>query len=328
MKKKLELHTVIILLCALGIAGSWIGIQIANDSRGEWSEAHELHFTTQDLLDLGPRSEVRCAGAVIGHVRKVTSGIAADGVPRFTIIAGVGREFSSWKFAPRGVVMSALVQSALSPSWINLDADATPSGVQARTPRDGKLPLLGLARGPSKIDLENISAQIDKVILGLTEPRKGSTKSTLEELAETVHHLDEVAASLEGKSLSAANDPAKSPPIEYILTKLHASADNLESATNSLKNTVGKGGELNHALVTLNESLLRFEQLTDESTKAITHLNLRVDSSVGKTNLLLDTLQGKADRLGETFVGRMLIAKPDKPAATPAPPKPPKKPGR
>ncbi len=115
MKKKLELQTIVVLLCALGIAGSWIGIQIARDTIGKWSEAHELWFTTGNLLGLGPRSELRCAGAVIGHVRAVKSGMGADGTPQFTIIAGVGRDFASWGFAPRGTVELGVVESALSP---------------------------------------------------------------------------------------------------------------------------------------------------------------------------------------------------------------------
>ena len=275
-----------------------------------------------------PRSEVRCAGAVVGHVREVKAEQMEHGHAQFTVIAGIGRDFTKWKFAPQGTVMSALVESALSPSWIELNIDPTSSGVHAGKGEDGKLPVLALVRGPSDIDLKSISAQIEQVVGRLTQPRTTGGKSTMDQLGETIEYLDNVAASLDGKSPSAPQDPAKPPPIQYILAKLRASAENLESATGSLKNTVGKGGELDRALITLNDSLLKIEKLTEESTKAINHLNLRVDSSVGKTNLLLDSLQGKADRLGETFVGRMLIAKPDPKAATPPPQTSKKKSGR
>lgn len=325
MKQKLELQTLIVLLCALGVAVSWIGIQIARESFGRWSEAHELRFATSDLLGLGPRSELRCAGAVVGHVRKVTPGTAANGQPQFTVIAGVGREFSAWKFAPRGVVMFAVVQSALSPSWINLDIDTTSSGVLALEPKNGPLPLLPLEREPAKGDLENITTRIDKAIARFTEPQPGRTQSVTDELAETVSHLDGVVASLDGQTRSAETDPAKRPPIDRLLLNLDATTGNLNQITASLAKIVGPDGGLSHTLATLDSTLVRLEELTGEMTKTVNHLNLKVDTSLGKMNTLLDDstatvtgLQGKVDRLGNTFVGRMLIAKPDK-KATPVP---------
>jgi ABC-type transporter Mla subunit MlaD len=325
VKKKLELQTVIVLLCALGVAASWIGIQVARDSFGKWSEAHELRFTTSDLLGLGPRSELRCAGAVIGHVRKVTPSAAANGQPQFTVIAGVGSEFSAWKFAPRGIVMFAVVQSALSPSWINLDIDTTPSGILALLPRDGPMPLLPLEREPAKAGFENIADRIDKAVAGFTEPQPGHTRAVTDELAEAVHHLDGVVASLDGQTRSTETDPAKRPPIDRLLLNLDVTAGNLNEITASLEKIVGPDGGLSHTLSTLDSTLVRLQGLTDEMSKTVNHLNLKVDTSLGKMNTLLEdstttvnSLQGKVDRLGGTFVGRMLIAKPDK-KATPSP---------
>ncbi|EDY21868.1 hypothetical protein CfE428DRAFT_1114 [Chthoniobacter flavus Ellin428] len=259
-------------------------------------------------------------------MRKVTPGTAANGQPQFIVIAGVGREFSAWKFAPRGVVMFAVVQSALSPSWINLDIDTSPSGVLALEPKNGPLPLLPLEREPAKGDLENITTRIDKAIARFTEPQPGHAQAVTDELAEAVRHLDGVVASLDGQNAfhrersretSADRSPAFEPRRDH--------PGNLNQITASLEKIVGPDGGLNHTLATLDSTLVRLDELTGEMTKTVNHLNLKVDTSLGKMNTLLDDstatvngLQGKVDRLGNTFVGRMLIAKPDK-KATPVP---------
>jgi ABC-type transporter Mla subunit MlaD len=325
VKKKLEIQTIVILLCALGIAASWIGIQVAKDSLGGWTEPYEFHFTANDLLGLGPRSELRCAGAVIGHVRKVTSGITPDGVPQFMIVAGIGRDFSAWPYAPHGIVMFSVVQSALSPSWINLDLDSKPDAVRPREPKDGPPPVLPLEREQSKADLDEIEGRVNQVISQLTEPQNGNSLSAINELAQVIHHLDGVAASLDGQPLSTGTNPATPSPLDRLVLNLDASTGNLKNMTASLDKTVGQGGELDHTLTTLTDSLLRIQKLTDEMTKTIDRLNLKIDVTIGKMNGVLDetagtmtTLQEKADRLGDTFVGRMLIAKPGK-KSTPAP---------
>ncbi|MEO6740016.1 MAG: hypothetical protein ABIP20_07180 [Chthoniobacteraceae bacterium] len=339
MKKKLELQLIIVLLCVLAIAGSWIGIQIAKDSLGVWSEAAELRFTTGDLLGLGPRSALICAGGTVGHVRKVTSGIAKDGRPHFDIVAGVKREFAGWKFVPLGEVKLGVVQSVLSPSSIHLTISNASDAVQPLKPSVGTTPVLKLEKEKSKNDIADITDQyrklgdkIESTIRQFTDPKNGRKISVMEELSDAIPaaslallNFEEVIASLNGKSHSTETDSAKRPPIDRLLLNLDSTTGNLKGMTASLEKTVGEGGKLDDTLTTLHASLKRLQGLTDEMTRTVTNLNLKVDTSMRKMNGLLDettgtmsTLHGKVEGLGNTFVGRMLI-KDKKPSAKPAP---------
>jgi ABC-type transporter Mla subunit MlaD len=325
MRLKLETQVLLVLLCVIGIAGAWIGIEVARDSFGIITEPYELHLETADLLGLGPRSEVHCAGALIGHVREIVTTIGADGLPHFTIIAGVRREYSSWRFAPHGIAMAGVVQSALSPSWVNLVASNTPDAVQARRPKDGLPPTLRLERDQSSPDFSRIAERIDHAVDELTGPQTNGAPSAIQELTQAIHHLNGLAASLDGQSLSTETDPAKRPPVDQLLSNLDSTTGNLKTMTASLDKTVGQGGELDQTLATLTETLVRAEKMTEEMTKTITRLNLKIDTSLGKVNGLLDetsdtmtTLHSKADHLGETFLGRMLIGKSAK-NSTPTP---------
>ena len=342
MKKKLEVQTIIVLLIVLGIAGSWIGIQISKDSLGVWSEGAELHFTTQDLLGLGPRSALQCAGGTVGHVRKVTPSLGPDGAPHFVIVAGVKREFAAWKFAPLGIVKVSVVPSALAPSAINLELSTAPDAAQPRLPKDGTPPVLKLEKDDkSKNELADVAkqyrdlgARIDDTIRHFTDPKNGRQKSVMQELAESLPaassallKFDDVIASLGGQSRSTETDPAKRPPLDRLLLNLDGTTSNLKNMTASLDKTAGEDGKLDHTLTTLTTSLLRLQTLTDEMAKTVTNLNLKVDTSLRKVNGLLDettgtmsTLHRKVEGLGDTFVGRMLIKKKE-PAPTPAPQK-------
>ncbi|MFZ4681248.1 MAG: hypothetical protein ACOYMS_02000 [Terrimicrobiaceae bacterium] len=301
MKKKLELQTLIVLLCVLAIAGAWIGIQITKDSLGVWSEASELHFTTPNLLGLGPRSELRCSGAVIGHVRKVTPSIGPDGEALFTLVGGVKKDFADWKFAPLGLVKAGVVQSALAPSSITLDLSTDSDAVQARNPRQGPPPNLLLAKEKSENDFTDVAVQyrklgdeIDRTIRQFTEPQDGRTKSVLEEFAEA---LPAAASSLR----------------------------QLETMTAKLERDLSEKGKLDQTITSLNSNLARLQILTDEVTQTVGGVQGRMDTSLKKVNGLLDEttgtmveLRSKMEGFGGTFMGRMLVGKPSA-AATPSP---------
>ncbi len=298
MKKKLELQTIIVLLCVLTIAGAWIGIQITKDSLGVWSERAEIHFTTPDLLGLGPRSQLQCAGAVVGHVRKVTPSIGPDGQAHFALVAGVKRDYAQWRFVPVGIVKAGVVQSALVPSSITLETSSAPDAIEARNPKSGTPPTLTLQKEKPKNDMNAIvdqyvklGNQIDSTIRQFTEPQNGRAKSVLQELAEAV--------------------PAAA-----------SSLQNVESVTTNLKVQVAEDGKIDQTLTSLNASLGRLQTLTDELTKTVGTVNGKMDTSLKKVNTLLDettstvnTLQTKMEGFGGTFVGRMLVGKPSETAS-------------
>jgi len=138
--------------------------------------------------------------------------------------------------------------------------------------------------------------QIDTTIRQFTEPQNGRAKSVMQELAEAVP--------------SAA-----------------ASLQNVEGVTTNLKLQVGEDGKIDEALTSINISLGRLQGLTDELTKTVTNVNLKLDTSLKKVNGLLDEttltmtdVRTKMEGFGGTFVGRMLVGKPENaPAPSPTP---------
>ncbi len=307
MKKKLEIQTIIVLLCVLGVAGSWIGIQISKDSLGVWSESSELEFRSDNLLGLGPRSELHCAGAVVGHVRRITPSLDAEGRPSFILVAGIKNDYTSWTFAPVGTVKAGVVQSALAPPSIALTLDSSASAVRA-VPRDqGKPPVLALEKEQSNNELAAVAAQyrqlgdqIDHAIRQFVEPQNGRSKSVMQELAEAVPSMAE-------------------------------SLRNFETITLSLETQVSPNGTIDRSLQSLNTNLVQMQDLTAQVTKTVGHVDTQLDTSMRKVNTLLaettgtmTALRGKVEGFGDTLVGRMLIAKPDAPPApSPAPKKKP-----
>lgn len=289
----------------LGIAGAWIGIQISKDSLGIWSESSEIHFMSSDLLGLGPRSELRCAGAVIGHVRKITPSIAPDGTAQFHLVSGVKNDFAQWPFAPFGTVKAGVVQSSLAPSSITLELSTEPNAIKAVPPESGTPPTLALVKDQPKNDMGAIidqyiklGNQIDHTIRQFTEPQNGRDKSVMQELAESV--------------------PAAATSLQ-----------NVEGATTSLRIQLSEEGKIDQALTELNASLGQLQKLTNELTKTVTNMNVKVDASLTKVDGLLEEstltmtdLRIKMEGFGESFVGRMLVGKPD---ATPTPSPTPKR---
>jgi ABC-type transporter Mla subunit MlaD len=296
MKKKLEFQTIIVLLCVICVAGAWIGIQVTKDSLGVWSEAAEIHFTSDNLLGIGPRSELRCAGAVVGHIRRITPSVGPDGKARFDLISGIRRDYAAWKFAPVGIVKAGVVESALSPSSIGLELDPGPGAVRAVVPKLGKPPVIPLEKEKSQSDLTEVVEQyrrlgdrIDSTIRQFTEPQGGRTQSVMEELAQAIP--------------SAAE-----------------SLRNIENVTDNIRTQVSPDGKIDLTLNSLNRNLAQLQLLTEQVSKTVANVNGQLNTGMRKVNGLLDettdtmsALHGKVDGLGGTFFGRMLIAKPDEP---------------
>jgi ABC-type transporter Mla subunit MlaD len=304
MKKKLEIQTIIVLVLVLTVAGAWIGIEVGKDNLGLWSEAAELKFTTPDLMGLGVRSELRTAGAVVGHVRKVDTTLGPDGRAQFTLTAGVKKDFAAWKFAPVGVVKAGVVQSALAPSSIALELSTAPDALTAVLPKQGTPPVLPLKKEESPNDFNKVAEryvkladQIEITIRQFTDPQHGRELSVLDEFSRAI--------------------PAAA-----------ASLAQLETVSTQVSASLADGGQIDQALTALNANLANLEELTGESSTVLRTVNGRIDTSLAKINTLLDEttltmdlLQDKMQRFGGTFVGRMIIGKPDaapSPSPTPA----------
>jgi ABC-type transporter Mla subunit MlaD len=327
MRREFEKDVILVLIILLGLGGAWIGIQVARDSRGSWSEAAELRFTTSDLQGLEARSEVLCAGAVIGHVRSVTPGLNQEGKPSFTLTAGVKREYAAWKFKRAGLIQVGLVATVFSPSNILLEVSGASDAVQAREPRQGaSLDGVKLAREGSEIDPSEILKQF-------TEPQNGNKLSVIEQIqdfANSLPHassalrdLNDITASLNGQPHATEAEANNPRPIDRLLRNLETTTGNLSAASESLNKTMGEDGDLKKTLATLNASLGNIQKMSAETAKVVSefHLTLgksmrKIDGLLNETNDTMVTLHSKADGLGDTFVGRMLIKKP---GATPSP---------
>ena len=303
MRKKLEIQTILVLLCLLVIAAALIGTQVAKDSFGLRSEPAELHFTTPDLLGLVQGSELYCAGALIGHVRKIVPSLGPGGAARFLLVSGVKKDFADWKFSPEGSVRPGVVVSAFSPSSIIMELSSDPQAVRPLHPNEGPAPVLPLEPEVSENDLAKIAERVNKLtenidlaIRQFTEPQNGRSLSVVQELAEAV--------------------PAAA-----------ASLRNVESVTASLEKQMSAEGKIDQTLTSLNSGLASVENLTNEAAKTLGDLSRELDASMARVNVLLDettgtmaAVHGKVDGFGGTFIGRMIIAKPEavpKPSPTP-----------
>lgn len=318
MKRKLEIDVILVLLTVLGVAGAWIGVQVAQDRLGLWSEGAELRFTTSDLQGLGPRSELHCAGAVIGHVRSVDPGLdKKDGTPQFKLIAGVKREYVDWKFKKEGLIKVGVVQSALSPSSIVLEI-SSPSDepVRARLHDRGAKPdhigNIALKREISNNDLSEVLKQF-------TERQNGQELSVIGQIQDFTKDLSHASASLKQLNDVTASLSGKSHSTETPIDRL---VKNLEDATTSLKETVGTNGRLDKTLDELRINMDKLGAVTKQTSEAITEVRFSLDKSMHKVDGLLaettstmTSLHGKVAGFGDTFVGRMLIKK-EKPATT------------
>jgi ABC-type transporter Mla subunit MlaD len=250
-----------------------------------------------------------------------------DGAPRFEITAGVRDEFAAWKFAKPGKVALGVVQSVVSPSVIELEMTTTAGAVQPRKPAAGQaVEEIPLVPDTSNDSFTQIASRISKTLDQFTTVQTGHTEPATMELADAIHNMDEVTASLAGRLPAADEDPAVRPPIDRLVENLATTSSNLAIMTASLDATVGKDGRVDTALDAVNADLQHLKDTIDTTTRTITDLDAGVDSSLGQMNGLVNqiavtmsTLNGTLDRVGNTFVGRMLIAKP-KGATSPTPP--------
>ena len=348
MKKRIEIQLIILLVCGLVFAASWIGIQVARNNVGVWNESAELHFTTKNLTGLAPRSELLCAGMVVGHVRKITP-VMKDGRPFFTLTAGVRNEFVSWPFNKRTASIDRpFFTTVLSPSSIVLDAGNSTDPVFATKPKPGAPPP-ELALAAPKKSMQDV---VDEVVAKVNEVGEKANRliASAEELVEpfiakenggpsTVKKFaadltatssiireaaDELNAAvkattayLKGESHLEGVDPKKLPPIPRILASFESSLNSLNDIIGNIDKEIGKEAHEDSLIGGLKKLVKRtndFEIGLEETRRKLNGLIDKLDASAAD-------MRGKIQRMGDTFVGRMLI-KPEKKTATAPTPTP------
>ena len=335
MKKKIELQMIFVLLIVLAIAGAWIFLIVKKDSLYVMLGSHELRFTAEDLLGVGLRSELRCAGGVVGHVRKITPDIV-NGKPHFTIIAGVNDGYATWKFADTCKVKPSMVPTALSPSPIQLELATGACCAQPCKANETSSVVIRLEADPAKDELSELkdrykilADQIESALGKFTAPQKDGGKSRLEDLLDALPHaatamrsLDKVSATLAGKS-RGSEIASERTPLENILRSIESSTGNLEGSTASLKSTVGEGGRLDAALDGLLSTLQSLQKATDTIKDTVANLNntsvRKVNGLLDETNATMAILHDKADRFGNTWIGRRIIPPKKNPQDQPQP---------
>src|SRR5947209_2596392 len=137
-RRRFDVQVLIVLLFVSGVFILSLLIRVAENPFGLFAEPNELTLYCDDLLGLHERAELRCRGAVVGHVKAIQWGtrdkalattagraIAAmrsptTGPERFWIRAGLNNRYGEWKFARVGYIRGAVMESAVTPSWIEL----------------------------------------------------------------------------------------------------------------------------------------------------------------------------------------------------------------
>lgn len=344
MKKRIEIQLIILLLCGLVFAAAWIGIQVARDNVGVWSEPGEVHFTTNNLSGLAPRSELRCSGIVVGHVRKIESTMQS-GAPVFTLKAGVRKDFATWKFSQTASIETPVVATVLSPSSIQLKADNSAESISAVNPAHGTPPVLCLdpPEADSMAAIKDIARKLGENVQEAIQPfiaKEKGGKSKVENLADAItditkaaSDIKEITASVNGQSRQTGTDPASRPPIEQILANIKGATGSLADAATTIRGTLAEGGDVNQLIKTLDAKLDAMGALIKTTEKAVGDLQgqvarMGIDKTLRKMDGLIDestatvaTLHKKAEGLGTTFMSRMFIGKQEKaPASPPAKP--------
>src|SRR5438105_1966526 len=143
-RRRFDVQVLIVVLFVGAVFAAAFFIRVAENPFGLFAEPNELTMYCDDLIGLHERAELRCRGAVVGHVKAIQWGTRASALAsfagkaravgrntpnepeRFWIRAGVNNRYGTWKFSRTGHIRGAVMQSTVTPSWIEL-SPVTPS---------------------------------------------------------------------------------------------------------------------------------------------------------------------------------------------------------
>jgi len=339
-RRPFDLQVLMVLLFVALIFFAWILIRIKENRLGLFSESIQMVLYANDLQGLRERAEIRCRGAVVGHVKKIEWGKRANiawtggegtaggsagettaGEPeRFWVRGAIHTKYKAWKFSLRGHVRAAVVQSAVTPSWIELTpATATSDASQ----QAGSLADVQLVPEEKKPGAEGAMDKVTEIGDALLEmirvinpPKEGVAQPN-----QAVNADGTISPQ------AAANQP---------LQKVVKMIDDLMQTSKSLREFAsrleGKSGddELNKALQNLKTAVAKLHDhvsdtdgMVQETTSAMAELR----QAAKNADVNIKKFGDLADRFGDTFMGRVLVRKksgPRPPLANASPtPRPP-----
>lgn len=311
---RLETQVIIIMVCALGVFLAWFGIELTRDRLDLLSQKSELAFEAENLGGLRIRSGVYCRGAQIGRVRK----IEAHAGRRFEIIAGIRRDFADWAFEPTGTIESTFVESPVSPASIHLEV-AGGSGVTPTRGTGG-----WFAAAPS---LERL------ITLRIPEEKRSAMERLTENLPKTVESLQEIAIHVE-RLLTLKPEDLRQPDadrtaIERVGANLLISSESLRKSAETLEKQTGDErltlafNELFKSIDDLKKSTARADAVLEKSEATMDTIRSATERLLKQSDETLAALRVAADKLaeasdktsdltlrfGDTFLGRLFVAK-------------------
>jgi len=323
---RFDIQVVAVLLFVLVIFVATLFIRVAENPLGLFSEPRELVLYGQDLQGLRERAELRCRGAVVGHVKTIQWGTRAvalgkkigegdlgsngksapDTVERFWIRAGINKRYKDWRFSLRGHVREAVMQSAVTPSWIEL------SPVTASDP---------VATAGSAAEIEIVPDKQKPGMEGLAE----KATEIGDALLEVVHAINPPSDGIAQTDGEGSAEPRATPPIKQILKVI----DDMSQTSHSLREFAGRlkdkstDDELNNALQQLKATVAKLQEHINDADGAIQETKaamIEFRHAARATDVNATKFGDLVDRVGDTTLGRVLIRKKaGEKAASPAP---------
>jgi ABC-type transporter Mla subunit MlaD len=324
-RRRFDVQVLIVLLFVVGVFVSSLLIRVAENPFGLFAEPNELTLYCDDLLGLHERAELRCRGAVVGHVKSIqwgTRGIAlatigkraiagnrtaAEGPERFWIRAGVNNRYGAWKFARTGYIRGAVMESAVTPGWIELiPASASDSPAAA-----GSSTEIELVVDKSKPGAEGLAEKVTEI------------GDALLDLVHVINPPPQPAAQ-SGPGANGANpQPSATPPIQKIVTMI----DDMSKTTQSLHEFAirleerSSDEELSKALQALKAAVAKLHEHVTEADGAVQETKAAMSQfkkAAKKTDVSATKFNDLVDRVGDTTLGRALIRK-KSPSPSPPP---------
>ena len=312
-RRRFDVQVLIVFLFVAAVFVSSLLIRVAENPFGIFAEPNELTLYCDDLLGLHERAELRCRGAVVGHVKSIqwgTRGTAlasigkraidrnrttAEGPERFWIRAGVNNRYGAWKFARMGYIRGAVMESAVTPSWIELIPASTTDAPVA---------------GGSSTDIELLVDKRKPGAEGLAE-KVSEIGDALLDLVHVINPPPQPAA----QAANGANpQPSATPPIQKIVTMI----DDMSKTTHSLHEFAvrleekSSDEELSKALEALKTAVTRLHEHVTEADGAVQETTAAMSQfkkAAKKTDVSATKFSDLIDRVGDTTLGRALIRK-------------------
>ena len=294
---RFDFQVLLVLLFVAAIFVAALFIRVVENPLGIFSEPNELLLSCDDLQGLRERAELRCRGAIVGHVKKIEWG-----GEQFSIKAGISNRYKDWSFAPRGHIQGAVMQSAVTPSWIEL----LPPQPNEPAVVAGPLAPIELIPAKQKAGAEGLMEKVTEI---------GDA------VLDLVHVVNPPKADANVARPDAQATPT--PPIQKIVRMI----DDMSETSRSMREFAlrlkekSTDEELNHALQELKNAVAKLHEHVTEADGAIEETKAAMNQfkkAAKSTELSTQKFNDLVDRVGDTTMGRMLIRK-KSPSPSPSP---------